>query len=115
MQQNTGLIGLVSVVVAIIFFFIRIFNEKKKLREEVNERIIRICNVILDDVQYIENDLVNEKYQKEIYEKEMNFFLCVHQRNGLTYFDVAVLQSLLDIICRVEYGSTAYTDEYRVY
>ena len=39
LQQNTGLISLVSVVVAIIFFFLRTFDEKKKLKEEVNERI----------------------------------------------------------------------------
>lgn len=34
----------------------------------------------------------------------------------MTYFDVPVQQSLLDIICtRVEYGSTIFTDEYRAY
>ena len=75
LQQNTGLISLVSVVVAIIFFFLRTFDEKKKLKEEVNERIIRICNVILNDVQDIENDLVNGKSQKEIDEKGNEFFL----------------------------------------
>ncbi|MGI9011386.1 MAG: transposase [Nitrososphaeraceae archaeon] len=41
---------------------------------------------------------------------------CIHQRNGLKYFDIPVLQSLLDIIySRVEYGSTVFTDEYRAY
>jgi transposase-like protein len=41
---------------------------------------------------------------------------CIHQRNGITYFDVPVLQSLLEIICsRVEYGSTIFTDKYRTY
>lgn len=75
LQQNTGLIGLISVVVAIIFFFIKTFNEKKELREQVNERIIRICNVILNDVQDIENDLINGKFQKEIDEKGNEFFL----------------------------------------
>jgi transposase-like protein len=42
---------------------------------------------------------------------------CIHQRrNGMTYFDVPLRQSLLDIICtRVEYGSTIFTDEYRAY
>jgi hypothetical protein len=75
LQQNTGLIGLISVVVAIIFFFIKTFNEKRELREQVNERIIRICNVILNDVQDIENDLINGKFQKEIDEKGNEFFL----------------------------------------
>jgi F0F1-type ATP synthase membrane subunit a len=75
LQQNTGLIGLISVIVAIVFFFIKTFNEKKKVREEVNERIIRICNVILNDVQDIENDLINGKFQKEIDEKGNEFFL----------------------------------------
>ena len=75
LQQNTGLISLVSIVVAIIFFFLRTFDEKKKLREEVNERIIRICSVILNDVEDIENDLVNGKSQKEIDEKGNEFFL----------------------------------------
>lgn len=74
LQQNTGLISLVSVVVAIIFFFLRTFDEKKKLKE-VNERIIRICSEILNDVQDIENDLVNGKSQKEIDEKGNEFFL----------------------------------------
>jgi hypothetical protein len=75
LQQNTGLISLVSVVVAIIFFFLRTFDEKKKLKKEVNERIIRICNVILNDVQDIENDLVNGKSQKENDETGNEFFL----------------------------------------
>jgi len=48
--------------------------------------------------------------------KDHPMITCIHQRNGLTYFDVPVLQSLLDIICsRVEYGSTVFTDEYRAY
>jgi hypothetical protein len=75
LQQNTGLIGLISVVVAISFFFIKAFNQKRKSREEVNERIIRICNVILNDVQDIENDLINGKFPKEIDEKGNEFFL----------------------------------------
>ncbi len=41
---------------------------------------------------------------------------CIRQRNGMTYFDVPVKKSLLDIICKnVEYGSTIFTDEYRAY
>ena len=41
---------------------------------------------------------------------------CIHQRNGLTYFDVPVQKSLLDIVCnRLQYGSTIFTDEYRAY
>ena len=40
----------------------------------------------------------------------------IHQRNGLTYFDVPVQQSLLEIVCsRVKYGSTIFRDEYRAY
>ena len=34
----------------------------------------------------------------------------------MTYFDVPLRQSLLDIVCtRVEYGSSIFTDEYRAY
>ena len=34
----------------------------------------------------------------------------------MTYFDVPLQQSLLDIVCtRVQYGSTIFTDEYRAY
>ena len=41
---------------------------------------------------------------------------CIQQRNGLTYFDVPVQKSLLEIVCsRVKYGSTVFTDEYRAY
>ena len=48
--------------------------------------------------------------------KDHPMITCIHQRNGPTYFDVPVLQSLLDIICsRVQYGSTIFTDEYRAY
>ncbi len=50
--------------------------------------------------------------------KDHPMITCIHQRrNGLTYFDVPVRQSLLDdIVCtRVEYGSTIFTDEYRAY
>ena len=88
LQQNTGLISLVSIVVAIIFFFLRTFDEKKKLKEEINERIIRICNVILNDVQDIENDLVNGKSQKEIDEKGNEFFLM--------YLSTFIYESVID-------------------
>ena len=41
---------------------------------------------------------------------------CIHQRDGMTYFDVPVDKSLIDIVCKnVGYGSTVFTDEYRVY
>ena len=48
--------------------------------------------------------------------KDHPMIKCIHQRNGITYFDVPIRQSHLDIICnRVEYGSTVFTDEYRAY
>ena len=50
--------------------------------------------------------------------KDHPMITCIHQRgNGMTYFDVPLLQSLLvDIVCtRVEYGSTIFTDEYSAY
>jgi hypothetical protein len=48
--------------------------------------------------------------------KDHPMITCIHQRNGMTYFDVPVHQSLLDIVCRrVQYGSTIFTDEYRAY
>ena len=48
--------------------------------------------------------------------KDHPMITCIHQRKGLTYFDVPVQQSLLDIICNnVNYGSTVFTDEYRAY
>ena len=48
--------------------------------------------------------------------KDHPMITCIHQRNGMTYFDVPLLQSLLDIVCtRVEYGYTIFTDEYRAY
>jgi transposase-like protein len=42
---------------------------------------------------------------------------CIHQRDGLTYFDVpSVYKSLIDTVCdNVEYGSTIFTDEYSAY
>ena len=42
---------------------------------------------------------------------------CVHQRNGMTYFDVpSVDKSLLEMVCNnAEYDSTIFTDEYRAY
>lgn len=48
--------------------------------------------------------------------KDHPMITCIHQRNGMTYFDIPIQQSLLDIICsRVQYGSTIFTDEYRAY
>jgi hypothetical protein len=41
--------------------------------------------------------------------KDQPMITCIHQRNGMTYFDVPVQKSLLDIVCNnVEYGSTIY-------
>jgi transposase-like protein len=49
--------------------------------------------------------------------KDHPMITCIHQReNKMTYFDVPVHKSLLDIVCnRVQYGSTIFTDEYRAY
>jgi hypothetical protein len=45
------------------------------------------------------------------FEKDHPMITCIHQRNGLTYFDVPVKKSLLEIVCnRVQYGSTIFTD-----
>jgi transposase-like protein len=50
------------------------------------------------------------------FDKDLPMITCFHQRDGLTYFDVPVKKSLLDIVCKnVEYGSTVFTDEYRAY
>jgi transposase-like protein len=48
------------------------------------------------------------------FDKDHRMITCVHQRNGMTYFDVPVKKSLLDKVCKnVEYGSTVFRDEYR--
>lgn len=50
------------------------------------------------------------------FDKDQPMITCVHQRNGMTYFDVPVKKSLLEMVCNnVEYGSTIFTDEYRAY
>jgi transposase len=50
------------------------------------------------------------------FDKDHPMITRFHQRNGLTYFDVPVKKSLVDIVCNnVEYGSTVFTDEYRAY
>ena len=50
------------------------------------------------------------------FDKDHPLITCIYQRNGPTYFDVPIQQSLLDIVCsRVQYGSTIFTDEYRAY
>jgi transposase-like protein len=50
------------------------------------------------------------------FDKDHPMITCVHQRNGMTYFDVPVKKSLIDTVCNnVEYGSTIFTDEYRAY
>ncbi|MDX1372530.1 MAG: transposase [Nitrososphaeraceae archaeon] len=49
--------------------------------------------------------------------KDHTMITCIHQiGSGITYFDVPVQKSLLEIACKnVEYGSTIFTDEYRSY
>jgi len=48
--------------------------------------------------------------------KDHPMITCIHQRNGMTYFDVPVDKSLIDLICKnVGYGSTIFTDEYSAY
>lgn len=52
------------------------------------------------------------------FDKDHPMITCVHQRNGMTYFDVppTMKKSLVEIVCNiVEYGSTVFTDEYRAY
>jgi transposase-like protein len=54
---------------------------------------------------------------RRTFDKDHPMITCVHQRNGMTYFDVpSADKSLIDLICKnVGYGSTVFTDEYRVY
>lgn len=50
------------------------------------------------------------------FEKEQPMITCIHERGGMTVFDVPVQQPLVDIVCgSVSYGSTVYTDEYLAY
>jgi transposase-like protein len=50
------------------------------------------------------------------FQKDHPMITCIHQRNGMTYFDVPIKQSLVDVVCtNVGYGSMIYTDEYLPY
>lgn len=50
------------------------------------------------------------------FDKDHPMITVIHQRNGLTYFDVPVKKSLIEMVCNsVKYGSTIFTDEYRAY
>jgi len=50
------------------------------------------------------------------YEKEYPMITCIHQRGGMTYFDVRTKHSLISNICRsVHRHSKVYTDEYLGY
>lgn len=50
------------------------------------------------------------------FDKDHPMITCIHQRNGITYFDIPVQKSLVDIVCKnIEYGCTIFTDEYRAY
>ena len=50
------------------------------------------------------------------FEKDHPMITCIHQRNGMTYFDVPIKQSLVDVVCtNVGYGSMICTDEYLPY
>jgi transposase-like protein len=52
------------------------------------------------------------------FDKDHPMITCIHQRDGMTYFDVPAVmkKSLLEIVCnRVQYGSTVFTDEYNAY
>ncbi len=47
------------------------------------------------------------------FDKDHPMITCIHQRNGMTCFDVPVKKSLIEIVCnRVRFGSTVFTDEY---
>ena len=50
------------------------------------------------------------------FDKDHPMITCIHQRDKMTYFDVPVDKSLIDLICKnVGYGSTIFTDEYSAY
>ena len=97
---------------------------------------IKLDGIAECDEFYIKAGLKGRSYHKEIvkarrkprkrglkpwrgrgtFDKDQPMITCFHQRNGLTYFDIPVDQSLLDIVCKnIKYGSTIFTDEYRVY
>lgn len=48
--------------------------------------------------------------------KEQPMITSIHERGGMTVFDVPIEQPLVDVVCgSVSYGSTVYTDEYSAY
>jgi transposase-like protein len=50
------------------------------------------------------------------FDKDHPMITCIHQRDGLTYFNIPVKKSLLEMVCNsVKYGSTIFADEYRAY
>ena len=96
----------------------------------------KLDDIIEVDEFYIKAGLTGRSYHNEIlksgrkprkrglkpwrgrgtFYKDHPMITCFHQRNGMTYFDVPVKSSLLDMVCnRVRYGSTIFTDEYRAY
>ena len=106
--------------------------------EKISSSYAKLNGKVEDDEFYIKAGLKGRSYHDEIvksrvrkprkrglkpwrgrgtFYKDHPMITYIHQRgNGMTYFDVPLLQSLLDIVCtRVQYGSTIFTDEYRAY
>ena len=101
---------------------------------------MRLTGVIEADEFYIKAGLKGRPYHNEIlnsgrllprerglkawkgrgtFEKDTPMIICVHQRGGMTYFDVHdTKQSLISNICRLincHHHTKVYTDEYLAY
>jgi transposase len=97
---------------------------------------VKLKDTVESDEFYIKAGLKGRPYHEEIikigrkprrrglkpwkgrgtFEKDHPMITCIHQRNGMTYFDVPIKQSLVDVVCtNVGYGSMICTDEYLPY
>lgn len=111
--------------------FVRTVMERLRLLPEV-----KLGGTAESDEFYVKAGLKGRPYHDEIvksgrkprkrglkpwrgrgtFEKEQPMITCIHERGGMTVFDVPVQQPLVDVVCgSVSYGSTVYTDEYRAY
>jgi len=62
LNDQSGILTLLSVVVAIIFFFVEQDKQRKDKQQEFNDRLRRICNTLLIDIDYLD-----DYYKGEIY------------------------------------------------
>jgi hypothetical protein len=63
LNEQSGILTLSSIVAAILVFFYEQHKQRKDTKQEFNDRLCRICNTLLIDINVVNEYYISEEYK----------------------------------------------------